>query len=175
MTTTTQQTETWPVTTGPVDGQPADYTGVWITPVDEYEQPAGQGARRVYRGRTVAGTYDGAPTGSVRHVEGREIPPDVIRSVQQEITLYSVRGESYHMPDRIRAARKAAGLSQAALSRATGFSQPEISDYERGERTPSTDRVPALCRALGVTSDWLLGLSEEGGPDLQAPDRPAEE
>ncbi|MCC4250570.1 MULTISPECIES: helix-turn-helix domain-containing protein [Microbacterium] len=48
----------------------------------------------------------------------------------------------------IRAERRAAGLSQAALARAAQVPQPNISAYENGRRQPSAEVLDRIRRAL---------------------------
>jgi putative transcriptional regulator len=66
---------------------------------------------------------------------------------------------------RLRAARTAAGLSQAQLAHRSGVAQPAISRIERDEtHDPGLLLVVALARALGVTLDHLV----EGSPPTRA-------
>lgn len=54
----------------------------------------------------------------------------------------------------IRAQRRAAGLSQSDLARASGVSQPNMSAYENGRRTPSLEVAERIRLALvGRPSD----------------------
>jgi len=46
-------------------------------------------------------------------------------------------------------ARKAAGLPQSSLARASGVSQPNISDYENGKRSPTVRTLVSLLNACG--------------------------
>lgn len=48
----------------------------------------------------------------------------------------------------IRAARKAAGMSQSQLARAARVSQPNLSAYENGHRTPTPEVLDRIRRAL---------------------------
>ena len=48
----------------------------------------------------------------------------------------------------IKARRLAAGLTQAALARAAGVSQPNLSAYENGRRAPSPQVVARIRQAL---------------------------
>ena len=36
-----------------------------------------------------------------------------------------------------------------------------FSHYRTGKRAPNLDRLAALCRALDITADYLLGLTDE--------------
>ena len=56
--------------------------------------------------------------------------------------------------DRLRLARKEAGLGQSALATASGVKQSVISDLERGEQLETT-RVVEMAIATGVNPIWL--------------------
>ena len=56
--------------------------------------------------------------------------------------------------------RKAAKLSQEELAEAVGVSRQAVSKWELGESTPELDKLLALARACGVTTDELLSDSE---------------
>lgn len=63
--------------------------------------------------------------------------------------------------ERMRAARAAAGLSQVALSQATGLDRAAISFLERAERCPDLSTLVRVGRALGVApSELLKGVGE---------------
>ena len=55
------------------------------------------------------------------------------------------------------------GVNQSALSRETGVDRSTLSQLlsEDNLRMPRADTVAALARALQVSSDWLLGLSQD--------------
>ncbi len=55
---------------------------------------------------------------------------------------------------RLVSARAASGLSQSALAKAAGMSQPTYSDLERGI-SKSTSLIVELAKALGVNALWL--------------------
>ena len=58
--------------------------------------------------------------------------------------------------ERLRLARRAAGLSQRELARKIGVSAMAISKYERGSATPRSDVLLRLARALNLRVDALL-------------------
>lgn len=62
---------------------------------------------------------------------------------------------------RLREHREAAGLTQTELATAIGKHKDQVSQWERGIRTPSAESLVRLSGALGVSVDHLLGL---GGP-----------
>ena len=49
----------------------------------------------------------------------------------------------------------------ADLAKRSGLTQASISRYINGQRQPSVDRIIRLSKALNVTSDYLLGLSDD--------------
>jgi transcriptional regulator with XRE-family HTH domain len=48
------------------------------------------------------------------------------------------------------------GMHQKALSDRSGIGERRISDYVRGQRSPSLSNLRKLCRALGLTVDTLM-------------------
>ena len=71
-------------------------------------------------------------------------------------------------PSRLRELRAAAGLSQGELARALGVSQQNIAYWERRQKPPRSDVLPAMAAALGVSVHDLLGEGES----VAAPSRP---
>ena len=73
---------------------------------------------------------------------------------------------------RLAQAIDAAGTNQSALSRETGVDRSTISQLLRddGPRLPGAQLVAECASALGVSTDWLLGLSDrpEQASDLVA-------
>ena len=59
--------------------------------------------------------------------------------------------------ERIRAARKQAGLNQTALAARVGVSQPAVATWESGVHDPRRLMIAKIAKALGVSSDWLGG------------------
>jgi transcriptional regulator with XRE-family HTH domain len=62
---------------------------------------------------------------------------------------------------RLRLARDMRGLTQPQLGERIGMAPAQVSHYERGTR-PTVDNLRKLAVALDVTTDWLVGLSNEG-------------
>ena len=58
-------------------------------------------------------------------------------------------------------ARVASGKSIQQLSEETGISKRSIGYYESGEIDVKAGKLAVLCKALSVSSDWLLGLSDD--------------
>jgi transcriptional regulator with XRE-family HTH domain len=57
--------------------------------------------------------------------------------------------------------RKDAGLSQYELARYVGVPQANIAFWERSEKPPSSDVLPKMAQALGVTVEDLLLVGDE--------------
>ncbi|HOP19737.1 MAG TPA: helix-turn-helix domain-containing protein [Amphiplicatus sp.] len=57
--------------------------------------------------------------------------------------------------DRIRQARKAAGLNQAALAARVGVTQPAVANWESGVHDPRRMMLAKLAEALSTPLDWL--------------------
>lgn len=57
--------------------------------------------------------------------------------------------------------RNQKGLSQSQLAKQVGVTASTIALYETGDRLPSLQRLIDLSRTLGVTTDFLLGLSRQ--------------
>ncbi|MGP6087108.1 helix-turn-helix domain-containing protein [Antarctobacter jejuensis] len=73
---------------------------------------------------------------------------------------------------RLAEAMQRAGSNQTALARSIGVDRSTISQLlkDEGARLPNAHVVGACAQALGVSTDWLLGLSErpESAADLLA-------
>ena len=69
--------------------------------------------------------------------------------------------------ERLRAARDLRGLSQSELATKAGFQPSAISHFETGGRSPSFDNLKRLADALSVTTDYLLGRTEQ--PSMSGP------
>ena len=55
--------------------------------------------------------------------------------------------------------REAKGLTREELARLSGITHSSIYSYEKGKRIPSSVAVFALSKALNISADYLLGLS----------------
>ncbi len=53
---------------------------------------------------------------------------------------------------------KAKGLSNVELGRRVRVSGATISRYRSGERAPDPNTLAAICKAVGISADELLGL-----------------
>lgn len=57
--------------------------------------------------------------------------------------------------------RKERGMSQVALAKILGCSQNMISQWENGTRDPNTQTLIKIAEFFGVSTDYLLGNTEE--------------
>ena len=62
---------------------------------------------------------------------------------------------------RIKELRIGHGLSQEALGDIIGISKPAVSDIERMRRTTTIEKLAELASYFNVSSDYLLGLSDD--------------
>ena len=71
--------------------------------------------------------------------------------------------------EKIQYYRKKNKLSQEELAARVGVSRQAVSKWELGDATPEVDKLVALARAFGVTTDQLLSPEE---PEAEAPPPP---
>ena len=64
--------------------------------------------------------------------------------------------------NKIKEARKAAGLSQKYVALALGVAGPSVSNWESGKTQPTPENLKALANLFNVSVDYLLGLDELG-------------
>ncbi len=62
--------------------------------------------------------------------------------------------------ERLRKAIKESGIEQKELAKTVGVSPQTISKYMRRNIFPALDTFAKLCRALDVSADSILGVSE---------------
>ena len=65
---------------------------------------------------------------------------------------------------RIKEVRKEKGLTQAKLSKIIGMEQTQYSRYERGENEIKVNVLIDICKALNVSADYILELTDEKHP-----------
>jgi transcriptional regulator with XRE-family HTH domain len=72
-----------------------------------------------------------------------------------------------HVGTRVRKLRQQHKMSQQELARLVGVNQSFISKMESGEQTnPNAETLKRLARALGCTTDYLVGMYEEEDTEL---------
>lgn len=79
---------------------------------------------------------------------------------------------SIRLPERLTELRD--GKTQSALAREIGVIQQTYARWELGDRQPKLQDLAALAAHFGVTTDWLLGLTDERG-ERQDCTRPPDE
>lgn len=62
--------------------------------------------------------------------------------------------------EKLRATRIDRDLSQADVAAALGTTKQQVSKYETGVQEMTASRLAAVCRLLGVSADYLLGLPQ---------------
>lgn len=78
------------------------------------------------------------------------------RIVSQSLGLVNVKMQ---LCDILKELRSEKNLSQNQLAQRIGVNKSTIALYESGERLPSISMLISLSRTLGVTTDFLLGIS----------------
>jgi transcriptional regulator with XRE-family HTH domain len=74
-----------------------------------------------------------------------------------------------HVGTRIQKLRQQRKMSQLALARLIGVHQSFISKMESGGQTnPNAETLKRLARALGCTTDYLVGMYEEDESEFEA-------
>jgi transcriptional regulator with XRE-family HTH domain len=63
--------------------------------------------------------------------------------------------------DRLKALRERHGWSQRELSGLCGLATSVIGTYERGDVEPTAKHLKTIAEKLGVSADYLLGLSDD--------------
>jgi transcriptional regulator with XRE-family HTH domain len=65
--------------------------------------------------------------------------------------------------ERLRGLREKRGLTQRAFADLCGMSQTQIFRYEGGHSEPSVESLAMMAQVLGVSADYLIGLSDDPG------------
>lgn len=63
--------------------------------------------------------------------------------------------------DRIREARRAAGLTQSELARHVGVEAMTVSKYERGVFSPGADAALLIAEACSVDARWIRAIDDD--------------
>jgi transcriptional regulator with XRE-family HTH domain len=75
--------------------------------------------------------------------------------------------EQYSLARALRVARAKTGWSQKELAQRAGLHAVQLSKLERGHTTEATaTTIRALCKALGISADVLLGLTGDEETEL---------
>jgi len=78
-------------------------------------------------------------------------------------TIHDRQARASQFRDRLKRAMDDAGMSRAALARAAGIDRSTVSQMLMNEdlRMPGGHVLAEVSRVLGVSADWLLGLSDK--------------
>lgn len=60
---------------------------------------------------------------------------------------------------RLEYALNSKGIKQCDFADKIGITEVTLSRYINGTRMPRADNIVLICRSLGISSDWLLGIS----------------
>ena len=66
---------------------------------------------------------------------------------------------------RIKEIRKSKNLSQIQVAKKIGMEQTQYSRYERGENEIKVNVLIEICKALNVSADYILGLTNNPASD----------
>jgi len=70
-------------------------------------------------------------------------------------------GKRSHIAERLKEARKLAGLSQGQVAKMLGLHRPSVSEMEAGNRRVAADELARLAEIYDVSVAWLLGEAPE--------------
>jgi transcriptional regulator with XRE-family HTH domain len=60
--------------------------------------------------------------------------------------------------DRLKYALEIRNMKQCDFAKKIGLTEVTMSRYINGTRKPKADTIVIICRTLGISSDWLLGM-----------------
>lgn len=63
--------------------------------------------------------------------------------------------------ERIKKKRQELKLSQRELAEEIEVTPSAINQYEKGDKVPSSEKIIKLAKILGISSDYLLGVTDE--------------
>lgn len=79
--------------------------------------------------------------------------------------LEKEEAQKLNLGERIKKRLEELGMSQRELASAVNVTEVSMSRYISNDRTPKGPVISQIARVLGVTSDWLLGLSDKTETD----------
>lgn len=74
------------------------------------------------------------------------------------------------LKEKLRQARKAAGLTQLQVAKAIGVTESTYCGYETGKRQPDPMKISAIASVLGVSGDFLLDINLPENKKKPAPE-----
>lgn len=77
--------------------------------------------------------------------------------------------------DRLKQMRESRHLTQRELSTLCGFGEKQIWRYENDQSDPPSNHLATMAKVLNITSDYLLGLTDDPHQYYDAKLTPAEQ
>lgn len=71
------------------------------------------------------------------------------------------------------ARKKANNMTQLQVQQATGINNKTLSGYEAGRNQPDFETLKTLCDLYGVSTDWVLGNTNNPNSSLTSAEREA--
>lgn len=71
--------------------------------------------------------------------------------------------------DKLRSARKAAGITQRELAKRIGMENSSICNWEKGRSIPYVDTIENICWALHIEPAYFFENGEEGRANSKVP------
>lgn len=78
---------------------------------------------------------------------------------ERELTIVNMQDQNSTFVNfslRLQSASRKLGIEQKELARRTGITAAAINNYWTKERVPKSEELFKICKALGVTMEWLL-------------------
>ncbi len=69
------------------------------------------------------------------------------------------------VPNRLREARDAAGLSQAQVAKKLQMHRPTITEIEAGRRRVTAEEIERFAKLYGVPIEWIVSGPSDKSPD----------
>ncbi|MDT2862672.1 helix-turn-helix domain-containing protein [Lactococcus lactis] len=66
-----------------------------------------------------------------------------------------------YLGDKLKASRKSKNLTQKELADKIDVKTRTVASYEQGSAYPSIEVLGKICDTLGISSDYLLGISDK--------------
>ena len=77
------------------------------------------------------------------------------------ISLWNKEGYPLIVIQNVRKIRMERGYSQLDIAEVLNTTQQQYSKYENGQNEIPVRHIITLCKFYGISSDWLLGLTDE--------------
>ncbi len=90
-------------------------------------------------------------------------PSKELEAIRQRRRETAINEGKVFRGDRLREIRERYGVRQSDLAELCGLTRTQITNLEAGNTEPSVQVLVKLAYHFGVTTDWLLGLTEFEG------------